>query len=117
MDALPYLEKAAATPDPEPFIELARAYLAAGDAAKAEAAAGEALRRNPGHPWAMAVLGGALVRSGQRAAGMAYLERAFALGPRRPLVWDTLAEGFEAAHETARAASCRRRAEALVSSP
>ena len=62
---------------------------------------------------AMAVLGTALVRDGQRAAGVDYLERAFAIGPRRPVVWQTLAEGFEAAHDAVRAAECRRRAAAL----
>ena len=117
MEALPYLEQATAAPDPEPFIELARTYLAAGNATKAAAAAGEALRRAPGHPWAMAVLGTALVRDGQRAAGLQYLERAFAIGPRRPLVWNTLADGFAAANEAARAAACRRRAAALIAAP
>jgi tetratricopeptide (TPR) repeat protein len=47
-EALPYFEKATATSDHEPFIELARAYLAAGDPGKARATAAEALRRNPG---------------------------------------------------------------------
>src|SRR4051794_10692665 len=116
-EALPYLEKAAAMPEPEPSIELARTYLAAGDAAKATAAAGEALRRSPGHPWAMAVLGTALIRDGRRADGVGYLERAFAIGPRRPAVWNTLAAGFDAAQEPVRAAACRQRAAALVSSP
>src|SRR3954464_7798598 len=61
-DAVPFAEKAAAsTSGPEPFIELARVYLAAGDAAKSRDAAAEALRRSPGHPWAMAALGSALI--------------------------------------------------------
>jgi predicted Zn-dependent protease len=111
-DALPYFEKATATSDPEPFIELARAYLAAGDEAKASEAAGEALRRSPGHPWAMAVLGTALVKSGQRGPGLEYLNRALAVGPRRPMVWQSLADGFESAHDSARAAFCRRQAAA-----
>ena len=115
-DALPYFEKATAGSDPEPFIELGRAYLAAGDLAKARDAAGEALRRNPGHPWAMAVLGGALVRDGQRAAGVEYLQRALAAGPRRPIVWQTLADGFDAAHDAGQADQCRRQASALASS-
>ena len=115
-DALPYFEKATATSEPEPFIELALAYLAAGDVVKARDAAGEALRRSPGHPWAMAVLGSALVRDGQRAAGVEYLERAFDIGPRRPIVWQTLASGFDAAQDAVRAASCRRQAAALASS-
>lgn len=112
-EALPYFEKATATSDPEAFIELARAYLAAGDIAKARDTAAEALRKSAGHPWAMAVLGTALVRDGQRAPGVEYLERAFAIGPRRPVVWQTLAEGFEAAHDAVRAAECRRQAVVL----
>jgi choline-sulfatase len=113
-DALPYFEKATATSDPESFIELARAYLAAGNVAKARDAAGEALRMSPGHPWAMAVLGSALVQDGQRKSGVEYLERALGIGPRRPIVWQTLADGFDAAHDAVRAASCRRQAAALA---
>src|SRR5207249_4373044 len=82
------------TADPEPFIDLARADLAAGDAKRARQAADEALRRSAGHPWAMAVMGTALVRDGQRAAGLNYLERAMNAGPRRPAVWQSLAAGF-----------------------
>jgi arylsulfatase A-like enzyme/Tfp pilus assembly protein PilF len=115
-EALPFFEKATAGSDPEPFIELGRASLAAGDLAKAREAAGEALRRNPGHPWAMAVLGQVLVREGQRAAGVEYLERALAIGPRRPIVWQTLADGFDAAHDSVHADQCRRQASALASS-
>ena len=112
-EALPYFEKATATSDPEPFIELARAYLAAGEIGKARETAAEALRKSPGHPWAMAVLGTALVAEGQRAAGVDYLNRAFAAGPRRPMVWHSLAEGFDAANQPARAAACRKQAAAL----
>ena len=112
-EAVPYFEKAAVASDPESFIVLARAHLAAGDVAKARDAAGEALRRSPAHPWAMAVLGTALVKEGQRAAGLEYLERAFAAGPRRPMVWQALAEGFDAANQPARAAACRKQAAAL----
>jgi predicted Zn-dependent protease len=108
--ALPYFEKATATSDPEPFIELARAYLAAGDTDRARATATEALRRNPGHPWAMAVLGDALIRDGQREAGLEHLHRALSAGPRRPVVWESLADGFDAAHDPARAAFCRKQA-------
>jgi arylsulfatase A-like enzyme/Tfp pilus assembly protein PilF len=109
-DAITYLEQATSTSDPEPFIELARGTLQAGQAARARDAAGEALRRSPGHPWAMAVLGAALVRDGQRTAGVDYLRRALAAGPRRPVVWESLAEGFEAANDPALAATCRQRA-------
>ncbi len=114
-EALPYFEKATATSDPEPFIELARAYLAAGDTGKARATALEALRRNPGHPWAMAVLGDALIRDGQRDAGLEQLHRALSVGPRRPVVWESLAEGFDAAHDVPRAAFCRKQAASLTS--
>jgi arylsulfatase A-like enzyme/predicted Zn-dependent protease len=112
-EAVPYFEKAAVASDPESFIVLASAHLAAGDVAKAREAAREALRRSPAHPWAMAVLGTALVKEGQRAAGLEYLERAFAAGPRRPMVWQALAEGFDAANQPGRAAACRRQAAAL----
>ena len=116
-DALPYFEKAAVASDPESFIALARAYLAAGELAKARDAAGEALRKSPAHPWAMAVMGTALVKEGQRAAGVDYLNRAFAAGPRRPVVWESLAEGFDAANDPARAAACRKQAAALAAAP
>ena len=58
----------------------------------------------------MAVIGTALVKEGQRAAGVDYLNRAFAAGPRRPVVWESLAEGFDAANDPARAAACRKQA-------
>ena len=116
-EALPFFERASATSDPEPAIELARAYLAAGDAGKAVAAANEALRKSSGHPWAMAVLGEALVRSGQRSAGLDYLNRALAVGPRRPIVRQSLAEALDAAHDAARAQFCRRQAAALAAPP
>jgi arylsulfatase A-like enzyme/Tfp pilus assembly protein PilF len=116
-EALPYFEKATATSDVEPFIELARAYLRAGDAAKAREAAANALRRSPGHPWAMAVLGTALVKEGQRTAGLELLNRGASIGPRRPIVWQSLAEGFDAANDAARAAYCRRQAGAIARRP
>ena len=113
-EALPFFEQATATSDPEPSIELARAYLAAGDPGKAVEAANQALRKSSGHPWAMAVLGDALVRTGQRSTGLDYLNRAVAIGPRRPIVWQSLAEGFDAAHDPAQAQFCRRQAAALA---
>lgn len=114
-EALPYLEKATATPDPEPFIELARAQLVAGEAGKARETASEALRRNPGHPWALAVLGAALVKEGQRDSGLEYLKRAMDVRPRRPIVWRTLADAFDSANDPARAAFCRQEANGIVS--
>lgn len=113
-DALPYFEQATKGSDPEPFIELARAALVAGDAAKAREAATEALRRSNGHPWAMAVLGHALALEGQPGPAAEYLQRALAIGPRRPAVWESLAEGFEALGNAALAARCRREAVAMV---
>ena len=61
-------------------------YLAAGDPGQAAKAANEALRKSAGHPWAMAVLGDALVRAGQRASGLEYLNRALSIGPRDTFV-------------------------------
>jgi arylsulfatase A-like enzyme/Tfp pilus assembly protein PilF len=112
-EALPYFEQATAASDVESFIELARAFLAAGQPRKAQEAAAEALRRVSGHPWAMAVLGRALILDGQRSAGVEYLQRALAVGPRRPAVWQSLADGFEAAGDAASAARCRHAAERI----
>jgi arylsulfatase A-like enzyme/Flp pilus assembly protein TadD len=113
-EALEALERATATSDLEPFIELASAYLDAGRPAKAQEAASEALRRNAGHPWAMAVLGRVLILEGQRAEGAGLLQRAFDSRPRRPGVWEALAAGFSAAGQTGMAAQCRREARALT---
>jgi predicted Zn-dependent protease len=112
-EALAYFEQASAASDPESMITLARAALAAGDPARARTAASEALRRSPGHPWAMAVLGHALALEGQHRAAVQYLERALAIRPRRPAVWESLAAGFEAAGDPQRAALCRREAAAF----
>ena len=84
-----------------------------GEPAKARDAAFDGLKKSPGHPWAMALAGLSLIRDGQRVAGLDYLTRAFAAGPRRPGVWKSLAEGFDAAGDAARAAACRREAAAL----
>jgi len=113
-EALPFFEAATATSDPEPVIELAQAFLSAGEVAKARAAAARAVAMRPGHPWAMAVLGTALIREGQQAAGLEYLQKAMAAGPRRPVVWMSLARGFETAGRPALAATCRRNASALT---
>ena len=113
-DGLEALERATATSDPEPFIELASAYLDAGRPAKAREAASEALRRSAGHPWAIAVLGRALIVEGQGTEGAELLRRAFDSRPRRPGVWEALAAGFNAAGQTGMAAQCRREARALT---
>jgi tetratricopeptide (TPR) repeat protein len=108
-DALQYLEGATATADPESFIELARGYLAAGDAAKARDAAAEALRLTPairgdGRPWPRAH------PQRSRGAGVEHAaQRSAAVGPRRPAVGKLVA-GFDAAGNAARRrlpASCR----------
>jgi predicted Zn-dependent protease len=113
-EALASLQQATAGSDPEPFIELAAAYLQANRVADARNAATEALRRNPGHPWAIAVLAHALILDGQRAQGVEYLQRAVAIRPRRPAVWEALAAGFEAGGQAADAARCRREAKTLT---
>lgn len=115
-EALAALQQATAGSDPEPFIELAAAYLNANRLADAHNAATEALRRNPGHPWAIAVLAHALILDGQRPQGLEYLHKAVAIRPRRPAVWEALAAGFEAAGQAADAARCRREAKALTTS-
>ena len=113
-EALASLEQATATSEPEPFIQLASAYLRANRVADARGAASEALRRNSGHPWAMALLGRALILDGQASPGLDYLQRAVASRPRRPAVWEALAAGFDAAGQTGMAAQCRREARALT---
>lgn len=110
LEAIPFFEEAAQSRDADPWIDLALAHLAAGQAAQAEAAAGQALSRSPGHPWALAVKGHALVLEGRREDGVAVLRKALALRPRRPEVWMSLARGFEAASDEATARLCRENA-------
>jgi len=112
-DAVAALDQAMTSADPDVLIDLATAYVAANRMDRARDAASEALRRTPGHPWAMAILGQVLVRDGQAAQGLAYLQRAFQIGPRRPAVWDALAAGFDAAGRAGEATRCRREAQAL----
>jgi arylsulfatase A-like enzyme/Tfp pilus assembly protein PilF len=99
--------------DPEAWIEVARLRLDAGDPSGALTAAEKALSANPGHPWALATRGHALVASGRAREGLEALRRAVAAGPRRPEVWITLARAFDAAGEHPVAEQCRRRAEAI----
>jgi arylsulfatase A-like enzyme/predicted Zn-dependent protease len=101
------------TTDADQLIDLASAYLGANRFDKARAAAADALRRSPGHPWAIAILAHALIREGQAPQGVAFLERAFQIGPRRPAVWDALAAGFDAAGRTNEAARCRKEAQVI----
>jgi arylsulfatase A-like enzyme/Tfp pilus assembly protein PilF len=111
-EALPYLEQATAA-EPEPWIELADASLKAGDLGKALAAGSQAMERSPGHPWAMAVTAHALILDGERERGLELLKRAVAARPRRPAVWGSLADAFEAAGDRSSAQACRREAAAL----
>ena len=113
-EALAALEQATSTSDPEPFIELAAANLRANRVAAAHKAATDALRLTPGHPWAMALLGHALILEGQPPQGLEYLQRAIAIRPRRPAVWDSLAAAFDAAGQPDTAARCRRESKALT---
>ena len=113
-EAISYLEKAAAGADPEPWVEVARTYLRLGEPAKMREAATEALRRSPGHPWALAVTGHALILEGRRDEGMKTLEAALAAHPRRPDAWRSLAEAFETAGDARQAAACRREAVAIA---
>ena len=101
------------TTDADQLIDLASAYIGTNRLDKARAAATDALRRTPGHPWAIAILGQVLVREGQTAQGLTLLERAFQIGPRRPAVWDALAAGFDAAGRAGEATRCRREAQSL----
>ena len=113
-EAIPYLVKAAAGTDPEPWIELARVQLSLSEASKAADAATEALRRSPGHPWALAVAGHALLLQGRRDEGLNALNRSVAARPRRPEVWLTLAAAFDAAGDSRQAQMCRREAAAIA---
>jgi arylsulfatase A-like enzyme/Tfp pilus assembly protein PilF len=107
---------AAAAGEPDARIELALLLLRSGDAAAAGSEAEAVLKERPGHPWALGVLGQALVREGRRDEGLAALRRGQAARPRRPEAWLTLAEGFDAANDKAAAEACRRAAWELIGS-
>jgi arylsulfatase A-like enzyme/Tfp pilus assembly protein PilF len=113
-EAIAYLEKAAAGRDPEPWVEVARAYLQLGEPAKVLEAAAEALRRSPEHPWALAVTGHALILEGKQGEGLSALKKALAAHPRRPDAWLSLAAAFEKAGDSRQAAACRREAAAIA---
>jgi arylsulfatase A-like enzyme/Tfp pilus assembly protein PilF len=112
-EAATSLGAAAEKGDADSRIELARVYVRQRDYAHARDAAETVLAANPGHPWALAVMGQALVLQGEREEGLALLRRAEAARPRRPEAWLSLAEGFDAAKDAASAARCRRAAESL----
>ncbi len=99
--------------DVDAWIALARGHLSLGNAGEARGAAEQALARNAAHPWAMTLRGHALVLEGRRATGLDSLRRAFRAGPRRPVVWHDLAEGFETAGDSATASLCRQRADEI----
>ena len=112
-EALDSFRAAASGGDPDARIELALALLRLGDFAGARSEAGAVLEKSGGHPWAMAVVGEALVREGRRDEGLAALRRSQAARPRRPEAWLTLAEGFDAANDKPAAEACRRAAREL----
>jgi predicted Zn-dependent protease len=106
-EALATLEHAARSGDTDTLLELADADLGLGRTAEAREAAARVLERSNRHPWALGIVGHALVLEGRRAEGVQMLERAMASGPRRPRVWQRLAAGFEAAGRDDLAARCR----------
>jgi predicted Zn-dependent protease len=108
------LEAAGAGRDPEPWVEIARVRLDMREPAAALEAARQALSRSPGHPWALTLEGHALVLTGRRDEGLAALNRALQLGPRRPEVWIALARAFESAGDAGAAARFRRHAVEIV---
>jgi len=112
-DAAKSLAAAAASGDTDARIDLARVYVRLANYGRAREEAGTVLKANPGHPWAMAVLGQVLILDGQRDEGIALLRRAEAARPKRPEAWLSLAEGFDAARDGAAAARCRQAAQAL----
>jgi arylsulfatase A-like enzyme/Tfp pilus assembly protein PilF len=110
-EAVKSLEASGERPDVK--IELARVQLRRGDLGRARLALDDVLRTNPGHPWALAVLGQVRVLEGGREEGLALLRRAEAAQPKRPEAWLSLAEGFEVAKDPASAARCRQAARSL----
>jgi choline-sulfatase len=112
-EAVKSLSTAAASGDTDARIDLARVYSRLGDAARAREEAGVVVKTNPGHPWALAVLGQIAIQQGHREEGLALLHRAEAARPRRSEAWMSLAEGFDAAKDSAGAARCRQAARAL----
>jgi predicted Zn-dependent protease len=110
-DAQAALERAGNGVEAEAWIDLGERYLGDGQPARARESAARALAIVPGHPWAMAVAGQALVREQRRDEGLAVLRRAVTVRPRRPEGWLSLARGFEAAGLRAEAERCRRHAD------
>ena len=107
------MSTAADSGDTDARIDLARVYVRMGDLGRAREAADAVIAANPGHPWALAVLGRISILDGRREEGLALLRRAEAARPRRPEAWLSLAEGFDAAGDRAAAGRCRQAAQAL----
>jgi predicted Zn-dependent protease len=110
-EAVPYLERGGDAAEVEPLVELGELFLRLGQPARARESAERALARVPGHPWALAVAGRALIQEQRRAEGLAALQKALANRPRRPEGWLSLARAFEAAGQPREADLCRRKAE------
>ncbi len=106
-EALAALERAASGGKTDAVLELADAELALGRTQSAREAAGRVLERSNAHPWALGIVGHALVLEGQKEEGLRLLERALQAGPRRARVWQRLAAGFEAAGREDLATRCR----------
>jgi predicted Zn-dependent protease len=111
-EAVSQLARAGAGAEAEDWVELAELYLRRGRPARARESAEEALRRSPGHPWALGLAGHALILEGKREAGIRLMQQALAHRPRRPGAWLSLAAAFAAAGDQATAARCRRQADA-----
>jgi choline-sulfatase len=111
-EAITYFEGATRNNEVEAWIELASAQLSLGNSAGAREAADKALALNPQHPWAMAVLGHSLALQGHKAEGLFVLRKAMAAPPRRPRVWQSLAQAFAAAGDAEDSARCSRMAKA-----
>ena len=110
-EAVPYLEQGGDGQEVEPLVELGELFLRLGQPARARESAERALARVPGHPWALAVAGRALIEEQRRAEGLAALQKALANRPRQPEGWLSLARAFEAAGQSREADLCRRKAE------
>jgi choline-sulfatase len=106
-EALTGLEAAAQGGDTEALLELAEAQAEAGRFSASREAALRVLATSPAHPWALALVGHALVLEGRRAEGEAQLELALRARPRRPQVWLRLAAAFDAAGREDLARRCR----------
>jgi predicted Zn-dependent protease len=111
-EAVSFLERAGGGQEVEPWVELGELYLRQGQPAKAREVAERALSRAPGHPWALAVEGHALILEHRREEGLAALRSALARRPRRPEGWLSLAAAFDSGGRSREAETCRQQADA-----